>query len=99
MNIMYELGFLINGYLLLQVIDRSSLRSHLRSQTSTVKSLDAETKFQALSYILADANYSDLNEIHLLPLDDGTFTSFTSSPSSSFFFGAITILMNLNRTT
>jgi hypothetical protein len=98
MNIMYELGFLINGYLLLQVIDRSSLRSHLRSQTSTVKSLDAETKFQALSYILADANYSDLNEIHLLPLDDGTFTSFTSSPSS-FFFGAITILMNLNRTT
>jgi hypothetical protein len=94
MNIMYELDFLINGYLLLQVLDRSSLRSHLRSQTSTVKSLDVETKFQTLSYILADANYSELNEIHLLPLDDGTFTSFTSSPSNFFLFGAIRLFVN-----
>ncbi len=51
-----------------------------------MKSLDAESKFQALSYILADANYSDLNEIHLLPLDDGTFTSFTSSSGKLFFY-------------
>lgn len=41
----------------------------------------SQEKLSLLEFVLADANYSDLIGLELLPLQDGTFTSFSSPVS------------------
>ncbi|XP_061916453.1 sacsin isoform X1 [Entelurus aequoreus] len=41
----------------------------------------SEEKLLLLEFVLSDANYSDLIGLELLPLQDGTFTTFSSSVS------------------
>ena len=53
---------------------RSNMRSHPNSYTS----VDQYGKRVILTYCLSDNCYSDLNRLNLLPLANGTFTSFDS---------------------
>ena len=54
---------------------RSNIRSHPNSYTS----VDQYGKRELLTYCLSDNCYSDLSGLNVLPLANGTFTSFDSS--------------------
>ena len=56
------------------ILARSNMRSHPNSYTS----VDQYGKRVILTYCLSDNCYSDLSGLNLLPLANGTFTSFDS---------------------
>ena len=51
-------------------------RSNLRSYPHSYSSVDQYGKRELLTYCLSDNCYSDLSGLNLLPLADGTFTTF-----------------------
>ncbi|XP_053546606.1 sacsin [Bombina bombina] len=66
-----------NNTLKLNKVSPSFIRNILR--TRDWRTFANEKKMLLLSYILSDKQYSDLLNIQLLPLSDGTFTSFQNN--------------------
>nr|XP_006815605.1 PREDICTED: sacsin-like [Saccoglossus kowalevskii] len=68
----------------LNILMPASVRRFLKSIWH--QNLERRTKLNILEYILTDAQYNDLNGLHLLPLANGTFTSFSSVGDSKKVF-------------
>nr|XP_006819457.1 PREDICTED: sacsin-like [Saccoglossus kowalevskii] len=86
---MHILEWLKASNILLTKVTPSSVRCFLKSIWH--QHFERRTKLNILEYILADAQYSDLNGLHLLPLANGTFTSFSCVGDSRKVFIATTI--------
>nr|XP_006822247.1 PREDICTED: sacsin-like [Saccoglossus kowalevskii] len=72
---MHSLEWLKSSNISLNKLTPVIVRNFLKSTPH--QNMDRRNKLNLLEYILSDANYIELDGLHLLPLANGTFTSFS----------------------
>ncbi|VDI64094.1 Hypothetical predicted protein [Mytilus galloprovincialis] len=67
-----------------QTMSQEFIRTCLTSNTS-YKSFSCEEKFNILSFLVSDGNYSKLSGLELLPLYNGSFCTFNNNKNNRVF--------------
>ena len=63
-------------------VDPAFVRQTIRSNVHCYRNLSHQQKLELLKYCWSDGNYSDFNQLELLPLANNTFSSFQSMAGS-----------------
>ena len=73
----HVLQLLESGNVKMKIVTPQHVRNAIRGDS--LNWLADEEKVQLLNYVVSDGRVNDLSDIHLLPLQDGTFTCFSKS--------------------